>query len=211
MTNSSLQTLIESRCRDLALTAPDLIHRAGYRNTAKGLRRLEALRNCDLASSRGLIAKLPEALDLPPDSIADAVEETHREIHEREEQAWRAAFKPHAIIITEREIPTQIVIALLVGAPRHLRIDFDLSKDRSTFISQTLRELELRLQRFNGLIPFFGAAIGVIVNFAPERAVRYDIDGNAVEILKGAYRTDEAYVQIGRRRLSADEVFFAKS
>lgn len=66
----------------------------------------------------GLIARLPEALNLSPETVAEAVKETRREVHEREERVYRANLKPHAIIITEREIPTQIVIALLVGAPR---------------------------------------------------------------------------------------------
>lgn len=161
--------------------------------------------NDDLDSSRGLIAKLPEALELPPEIIAEAIEKTRREIHERREQAYRVSFKPHAIIITERVIPTQIVIALLVGAPRFLHIELDLSKARTSFIRQALLETRLRLQRFKGIIPFFGAAIGVIVNYSPERAVRYDIDGKAVEVLKGAHRTGDAYLQIGRRKLSPEQ------
>jgi len=100
----------------------------------------------------------------------------------------------------------------MTGAPRYLRVDFDLSKPRPTFIHQILCELRLRLHRFKGVIPFFGRAIGVVVNFAPERAVRYDLEGNAVEILQRACRTGEAYVRIGGRWLSAgeaDAVFFS--
>jgi hypothetical protein len=200
---SPIQALIENRCRDLALTAPDLIHRADYKNIAKGLRRLEALMTDDLVSSRGLIAKLPLALQLPPETITEAVEEARRQIREREEQVYRESFKPHGVIVTEREIPSQIFIAGLVRADRNLRIDFDLSKDRSTFVHQALNETRLRLHRFNGVIPFFGRAIGLVVNFAPERAVRCDLEGVAVEILKGAYRTGKGYVQIGRRRVQS--------
>ena len=43
--------------------------------------------NGDLNSTRGLIAKLPLALDLPPETIAQAVEETQRQIREQEQQA----------------------------------------------------------------------------------------------------------------------------
>ena len=200
-----ISELVETRCAELNLTPVALIRRAGYQNIAKGLRRLEALMTGDFESSKGLIARLPQALDLPSETIAEAVEETREEIHQREEQAYRANFKPHAIIITERVIPTQITFALLTGAPRHLLIDFDLSKDRSTFIHQTLSELQFRLHRFGGSIPFFGKAVGLVVNYSPERAVRYDLDGEAVQILKGAYRIGEAYLQIGRRRLSPEQ------
>ena len=58
---------------------------------------------------------------------------------------------------------------------------------------------------FNGVIPFFGEAMGIVVNYSPERAVQYDLEGKSVQILKGAHRTGEAYIQIGRRRLSAGE------
>jgi len=88
MTSSSpIQELIGDRFRELGLAATDLIRRAGHQNIANGLRRVEALMNGDLNSTRGLIAKLPLALDLPPETIAQAVEETQRQIREQEQQA----------------------------------------------------------------------------------------------------------------------------
>jgi hypothetical protein len=65
-----------------------------YANIAKELRRLDALMNGDFDSTKGLIAKLPEALELPPEVIAEAIEQTRRQIHEREERAFRAALNP---------------------------------------------------------------------------------------------------------------------
>jgi hypothetical protein len=50
------------------------------------------------------------------------------------------------------------------------------------------------------VVPFFGKAVGGVVNFAPERSVRYDLEGQAVEILKGAYQQGEGYLQVGRER-----------
>src|SRR5205085_4672620 len=58
MTSSSpLRELIGNRCQELDLTAPDLIRRAGYQNLAKGLRRLQALRNGDLETTKGLMRR----------------------------------------------------------------------------------------------------------------------------------------------------------
>jgi hypothetical protein len=205
MTNTPVSTLIADRCDELGLTRADLIRRAGYANMARGLRRLQALMNGDLDASKGLLAKLPKGLNLPPEMIAKAVEGSSRQIREAAENEYRASFKPHAIILTKRDIPQQITFALLTGAPRHLHIDFDLTRNRCTFIHQALSETRLRLHRFKGIIPFFGKAIGVVVNYAPERSVRYDLEGNAVELLKGAYRTGEAYLQIGARRASQEQ------
>jgi hypothetical protein len=47
---------------------------------------------------------LPVALEMPAD-VKRAVEETQRQLLEAQETAWREAFKPHAIILTERERP----------------------------------------------------------------------------------------------------------
>src|SRR6266508_4456089 len=90
----TLAKLVEERRGQLGLTAPDLIRRAGYQNTAKGLRRLQALMKGNFESSRGLIARLPEALNLAPETITQAIEETRRQIREEEEGAYRASFKP---------------------------------------------------------------------------------------------------------------------
>ena len=81
MTSSSpIQEPIGNRCYELGLSAPDVVRRAGYQNLVRGLRRLQALRNGDLETTKGLIAQLPEALELPPEAITQAVEETRREI-----------------------------------------------------------------------------------------------------------------------------------
>ncbi len=43
-------------------------------------------------------------------------------------------------------------------------------------------------------LPAFGRPIGLVVNYSPDRAVRFDLDGNALEILQRAYRIGEAYL-----------------
>ena len=45
------------------------MRRAGYKNIAKGLRRLDELLAGDLDKSRGLIRALPAALDVPPEVV----------------------------------------------------------------------------------------------------------------------------------------------
>ena len=62
------QEPIGNRCYELGLSAPDVVRRAGYQNLVRGLRRLQALRNGDLETTKGLIAQLPEALELPPEA-----------------------------------------------------------------------------------------------------------------------------------------------
>jgi hypothetical protein len=68
------------------------------------------------------------------DVIKQTVEDTQRHLRESEEAAWRAAFRPHGVIVT----------ALL-------RVDFDLSSASDTFLAQAL----------DGLRQMLGFSIGV--------------------------------------------------
>ena len=79
---------------------------------------------------------LPAAIDVPPEIVERAIEETRRRTAEAKEAAeqarqtvWRAAFRPHAIILTERtnERCHNRSSLQLSGIDRLLRIDFDLA------------------------------------------------------------------------------------
>ena len=99
----AIEALVRRRCDELGLTQPELIRRCGYQNVSKGLRRLEQLRASDFKKSAGLIDKLPAALEVPVEVIKRAVEKSRQYLRDSEEAAWRAAFRPHAIILTERQ------------------------------------------------------------------------------------------------------------
>ena len=187
---------------ELGLSQPELTRRYGYKNISKGLRRLDQLYWGDFKSSAGLIAKLPAPLDVPVDVIKKTVEETQRFLHESEEAAWRAAFRPHAVILTERERPQPLFVAALIGVDVLLRIDFDLTADPMTFQNQALDGLRDKLARWHGCLPAFGRAIGLIINYSPDRAIRFDLEGNAVEHFDRAYRLGFAQFSIGRHAIS---------
>ena len=136
-----------------------------------------------------------------------AVESTQRQIHEAEEAAWRAVFVPHAVILTERERPTQIFVAAILGVDRLRRVDFDLTKSPGTFIHQVLDGLREKLARWKSdQIPTFGRPEGVVVNYSPDHAVRFDLGGDAIEVLDRAYRIGEASLSIGKRPVSSKEL-----
>jgi hypothetical protein len=46
------------------------------------------------------------------------------------------------------------------------------------------------------IIPFFVAPTGIVINYDPDRAVRYDLNGTALEILRGAVRLGETRVAV---------------
>ena len=68
-------------------------------------------------------------------------------------------------------------------------------------IRRRLSEFRSELGSIPDALPGFGRPIGVIVNYTPDRAIRFDLDGNALEILPRAHRPAEAYIEIRGRPL----------
>ena len=114
----------------------------------------------------------------------------------------RAAFKPHGVIETERTIPSQITICGLTGgAGPRLIISFDVSRGPLTFIQQAIGALPRRHEDGRRYVMFFGEALGVIINYSPDHAVRCDLEGNPLELLPKAYRIGEVQLSLGRKRV----------
>jgi hypothetical protein len=194
-----IETLVRDRCEELGLKPVELVRRCGYQNMSKGLRRIEQLRAGDFAGTSGLLRTLPVALQVPVDVVEEAIQATQRYLREAPEAAWRAAFRPHAVIITERTIPQPIFMACMTGVDTLLRVDFDPIGDERTYVSQTINGILAKLRRwsssseehvglFTHSLPAFGRPMGFAVNYSCDHAVRFDLEGNALEVLPGAYR-----------------------
>jgi hypothetical protein len=98
-------------------------------------------------------------------------------------------FRPHAIIATDRSVPSPIFVAALIGVEKILRIDFDTSLPEATFVQQALAKLPEQTIAF-------GRPTGVTVNYAPDRAVRYDLRGDPIETLAEAIRCGKGYLTV---------------
>jgi len=151
--SNPITTLITSRCQELGLTRAQLVKRTGYKDVSKGIRRLEELLLGELQSNKYLIQGLPAALDLAANVIARAIEKTRRQIAQEEEAAWRASFKPHAIILTERKRPEPIFLAALIGVDRLLRVDFNPEGDHESFVQRALQGMQRILVKWGGVVP----------------------------------------------------------
>jgi hypothetical protein len=197
--HSPAATLIRSRCLELGLNKARLVRLAGYKNEAKGIRRLNSLIAGDLETTRWLIQKLPAALNLPTDVISEVVDQTRQQIasvrrreDEQAEMEWRDNFQPHAIILTERTRPEPVFVAAIIGAERLLRVDFDLDREGESYVKKSLEGVERRVAKWNGTIPAFGRPTGLIVNYAPNFAVRFDLRGTSQEIFGEVYQIGQA-------------------
>jgi hypothetical protein len=210
---SPTASLIRIRCLELALNKARLVRLAGYKNEAKGIRRLNSLIAGDLETTRRLIQGLPAALNLPTDVISGVVEQTRQQIvatkRRQAEQAgmeWRENFQPHAVILTERTRPEPIFVAALIGAEQLLRVDFDLNGEGESYIKKSLEGVKRRLAKWNGTIPAFGRPAGLIVNYAPNFAILFDLRGTPQEILGEAYRSGQASLLLRGRSIPSGDL-----
>jgi hypothetical protein len=201
-----IQVLISSRCSELGLRPVEVVRRCGYKNVSKGLRRLEDISRGCFAGTDTLIRNLPDALEVRAEVVKQAVEETKRHLLEAEESAWREEFKPHAIILTERERPQPLFVAAFIGVDRLLRVNLDPTDGPGTYIKQALDGVRKKLARWKGVLPAFGRPVGVVVNYTPDRAIRYDLDGNALEILDRAHRLGTVQFSLSGRPISQGEL-----
>jgi hypothetical protein len=201
----AIQILINDRRRELGLSRPELVRRCGYRNITKGIRRLDELLAGGLQRTTSLLSGLAIALELSPDVVQRALNETQQQLEERAshaaaeaEAAWRAAFKPHGILLGTDVRPSDALnFAITGGAERWLRIPLDQSQPSVTYAEQAFAVV-----RKTPFVHFFGRTTGFIVNYTPDHAVRFDCEGHPVEKLTRAYRPGEVAVTLGRRPVS---------
>ena len=120
---------------------------------------------------------------------------------DRRDAAWRAAFKPHAYLLGTHTRPSSITIfGISGGAKRWLNIPLDLAQSPVTFATQALGFV-----RQTPVVPFFGPTTGFVINYTPDRAVRFDLEGNPVECLPCAYFPGDVTLTLGNRKMAADE------
>src|SRR5437016_3641964 len=88
--------------------------------------------------------------------------------------------------------------AAICGADQNLRIDFEPGTNRISYIRQALDQVRPRIaESSSGTLPFYGQPTGVVVNYSPDEAVRFDVQGNALEVLPEASRPGQLTVSIG--------------
>jgi hypothetical protein len=220
-----LAEFIDNRLQDLDLDWERLGYRLGYTSAVRARGRVQALRDGILKSPKSVcaIGRLAEALEAEPDQVTAAVRETQT-ILDRQEEArreavrlereaedarWRASFEPHAIIDTSERIPTSITMVVFGGGPdRWLKIPLDASQSQVTFVTQVLNILpDMVRQESDGRlgVPFFGHALGFFINYSPDHAIRFDLNGTPIEVLDLARRPGVASITLGRRKLTEDE------
>ena len=101
-----------------------------------------------------------------------------RREQEEAEAAWRRDFTPHAVIVTEREWPSNLFWMMFTGDERF--VFFETGTNPADFRDYVL-----------GVLPeetaLFGKTVGYIVNYTPDWAVTFDRFGQRVPSHTEAY------------------------
>ena len=200
----AIAALIRSRLTELGLSHGEFVKRLGYKNIAKGIRRIDVLCEGNIEGTKHFIDVLPQALETSAEIVTLALDQTVREIELAEQQEaeahdklWRENFCPHAIVLTERTVPSPIFVAAIIGIEKLLRIDLDATQGPVSFVRQVL-------DRLPEGVPAFGKPIGFVINYSPDNAVRFDSNGQPIAILDKAVRPGTAVLRLGGRAIHAE-------
>jgi hypothetical protein len=211
-TEYAISRLVLERAKSLGLSRTELVRRLGYGNLNGGHAVLTELLMTGTQSP--IIApRLAEALDVDPDLLDQVSVATARQQHDEaraqileRERAYRAAFRPHLQIQTERKVPSPIFLAALMGTAR-LRL-ISLSDD--TFAADSdARDRAIKaviLQHYrdhSGRVPAFGAITGyVLVLLAGydglDFGLPFDEHGERIDSMCAVRRLPEA--MLGKKR-----------
>lgn len=209
---SPLYLLIHKRLNELGLSMGTLAIRCGC-NPAKGARWINAIADGHVSHSRAqeIAQRLPAALGVSAVEVETALAQTITQNEEKrsvekakQDAQWRASFKPHAYFDTESKIPSQITMFLLSGGPdAYLKINLDLKQPPITYAGQAAK-----IVRDTICVRFFGNPIGFIVNYSPDCAIRFDLEGTPLEVSERAYEPGSGSIEFGGRQI--DSARFAR-
>jgi hypothetical protein len=109
-----IHDLVETRLKELGIQRSEFARRCGFKNVAKGIRRIEAMCAGDLVSlsAKMILKALPAALEVSEEIADGTVRETAVLLEQNERRAaadrdaaWRASFKPKAYFVGQRRAP----------------------------------------------------------------------------------------------------------
>jgi hypothetical protein len=203
---SPIAKLITERCSGLGISYAELAQRCGYKNQSKGLRRVHQLLAGDTSRTKALIDLLPAALNVEASIVENALWDTEYELRQNLEAAERRAFKPHAIVICERPVPEPIWVACVIGIDRILRIDFAECSMPVTYVRQAMEGVQDKQRRWGSTsLPAFGQPTAIAINYSLDRAVVFNLTGEAVETFNRPFQVG-CTLSLGRNLVAPDKV-----
>ena len=144
--------------------------------------------------AENLRVELARGLDVDAEVINDSIELTRAEQIAADDKAYRQSFKPHAVILTEHKIPTQITFYAMTGGSRHRIIPFKEGSNPETYAAQAREGLP-------NVVRFLGRPIGYVVNYTPDFALKFNKEGRLIGRLDRTFRVGQSGVVIGGKEV----------
>jgi hypothetical protein len=167
---------ILNRASSLGLSRAELVRRLGYRDAGGGHRALSELLMTGTVppiAARSLAGAL-EVDQATVDAVialtAAQSRDTARKHILAQEEAYRAAFRPHLQVQIERQVPSPIFVAAMIGVARLRIVPLP---DEAISDSQDKRDRIVKAQivehyrSHGGQIPAFGAITGYVLVLVP--------------------------------------------
>ncbi|RZU98729.1 hypothetical protein [Spiribacter vilamensis] len=184
-----LKATVTERMETLAMTRGQLGRRLSNRNPSKALRRLDDYLARGASPSSDFTARLAEALETSPDALEDAVVDHRTQQQAHAETRYRETFVAHAVWTTTRERPGSFAMAGLINAPARRVLRFPADLPDTEYVAYC------RDNAPEG-IPLYGHVTGFVINYHPDQAVRYDLEGERLETLAAAKRVGVAVASV---------------
>jgi hypothetical protein len=207
-----ISRFILNRSKALGLSRTDLVRRSGYRDLNSGHAALNGLLRTGIIPSF-VEKKLAGALEVDQDFLDTVLLATARQLHDEarsqilaRENAYRATFRPHLQVQTERRVPSPIFIAALLTTKR-LRIvqlpdeAFSADEDIRDRLIRTM--IVEHFREHAGDVPTFGRITGYLLVVLAgydscDFGLPFDVNGDLVGSMREVRRLPEATLRTKR-------------
>ena len=186
---TALEQLLRERMAALGLSRGDIGQRLSPNTPSKALRRLDAFAATGAWRKGNLCGRLAGALGLPVKDITDAADATREAIEAQAEADYRARFQPHAVWTTVRSRPSSIAMAGMINAPGRLVLLFPPDLPTEDVIAYCRDHAPAG-------VPLYGPVTGFVINYSPDHARRYNLEGQRLETLSSAVRVGIAVTRV---------------
>ena len=183
-----LSSLIQMECTRIGLDEQEFVCLLGIKKSHKTSAFAEQLKNNQMAKIIQFRYKLVDILNVTLEQVDEAIQASKNAYYAQVDAAWRASFQPHAVLITANKIPSPIFAAAITGSAQKLYIGAPANLSKLAWPSWFVKNLPDRL-------PGFGDVQGFVINYTPDRAIRFDLLGNPVETLDTALRRGSAWMK----------------
>lgn len=193
--------LLAERTAALGLDRNDLVRALGYRNPARGRRRLDALLE-GREEAPGLRARLAEALGLPPEGLDVAFAESRRELAAEQEAVARWAFRPSLTVDTDGRGPKAPLFIRAWAWPEERVIELPADFrgwDVRRQVRYVGRRARWHFRQASGQTHWFGAITGYRLRRTFDQTLRFDTAGRLLDELGAASPPEPPRLCVGGR------------